>query len=423
MTESRSSRKSWLEVMEDEEFERESASPAVKSKVKTEPADKRTNSKCSREDSTVDQPMDVDKVVVKLEPMEDIPEEKEAKSGSVRVKKEKKEKGAEVKLKGAESGWASLVHVKEEEKTNLTPGKLTFAQICAKSSNSPVMAIKSETEDKIKPNSSKSYSSPEKKERKRSLFPDKSSDSESFGILDEKIMESPCKDIREIMTNIHMDSPLKQDENADTTGTRRTSPRKAVLLKKRDLRDALRSPNKGEGSRKRTREKSKGQESPATKIPHVSTSPPSKSGSPKVRAPKLQFETDKEVLGRRAKQVEYGKNTLGYQRYLEMVPKEKREKKHPKTPPKHLKYSRRAWDGLVKVWRQKLHFWDPPKDGEEAPTEFPDNWDNLSDYTDTTSDMSESLPNTPKSERKSKYKREVSQSDSESDAKECVQSC
>nr|CAD7204853.1 unnamed protein product [Timema douglasi] len=32
---------------------------------------------------------------------------------------------------------------------------------------------------------------------------------------------------------------------------------------------------------------------------------------------------------------------------------------HPRTPPKHLKYSRRAWDGMVRIWRQQLHLWDP----------------------------------------------------------------
>jgi histone RNA hairpin-binding protein len=39
-----------------------------------------------------------------------------------------------------------------------------------------------------------------------------------------------------------------------------------------------------------------------------------------------------------------------------------RTRDHPKTPPKHLKYSRRAWEGLVKAWRKKLHTFDDPHD-------------------------------------------------------------
>ena len=39
-----------------------------------------------------------------------------------------------------------------------------------------------------------------------------------------------------------------------------------------------------------------------------------------------------------------------------------RTREHPKTPPKHIKYSRRAWEGLVKCWRKKLHTFDDPQD-------------------------------------------------------------
>lgn len=72
-----------------------------------------------------------------------------------------------------------------------------------------------------------------------------------------------------------------------------------------------------------------------------------------------QYEKDSAILERRQKQIDYGKNTLGYENYLQQVPREQRTNDHPKTPPKHIKYSRRAWDGVVKVWRKQLHCYDP----------------------------------------------------------------
>lgn len=38
----------------------------------------------------------------------------------------------------------------------------------------------------------------------------------------------------------------------------------------------------------------------------------------------------------------------------------KRKRGDPQTPDKYATYSKRAWDGLVRVWRRKLHAWDPP---------------------------------------------------------------
>lgn len=76
---------------------------------------------------------------------------------------------------------------------------------------------------------------------------------------------------------------------------------------------------------------------------------------------KAEFETDPEVLSRRQKQIDFGKNTAGYDAYRKKVPKYKREPGNPRTPPMNLKYSRRAWDGLIKVWRRKLHDFDDTK--------------------------------------------------------------
>lgn len=81
-------------------------------------------------------------------------------------------------------------------------------------------------------------------------------------------------------------------------------------------------------------------------------------GSSQSSRKPIEFENDVPTLERRQKQIDYGKNTLCYENYLKMVPKEQRTKEHPKTPPKHIKYSRRAWDGLIKVWRKQLHCFD-----------------------------------------------------------------
>ncbi|CAG9466429.1 unnamed protein product [Pedinophyceae sp. YPF-701] len=71
-------------------------------------------------------------------------------------------------------------------------------------------------------------------------------------------------------------------------------------------------------------------------------------------------ETDPRRIQQRQKQIDYGKNTLGYQRYLELVSKDKRKPRvHPVTPDAHLKVSKRAFDGILKKWRRALHRWDP----------------------------------------------------------------
>ena len=87
------------------------------------------------------------------------------------------------------------------------------------------------------------------------------------------------------------------------------------------------------------------------------------------RLENLDRETDPHRVSQRQRQIDFGKNTIGYQRYLEQYPnKSKRPRNLPRTPDVHKKCSKRAFDGQVRSWRRKLHEWDLPEreDGAAA---------------------------------------------------------
>ncbi|KAI6652063.1 Histone RNA hairpin-binding protein [Oopsacas minuta] len=76
------------------------------------------------------------------------------------------------------------------------------------------------------------------------------------------------------------------------------------------------------------------------------------------RTEELPIITDVHKLEQRQKQIDYGKNTDGYQNYIQLYPKYNRKPDMPRTPDKHIGYSHRRWLGLLTKWRKALHKWD-----------------------------------------------------------------
>lgn len=118
----------------------------------------------------------------------------------------------------------------------------------------------------------------------------------------------------------------------------------------------------------------------------------------------LEMEYDEGVLRRRQKQIDYGKNTLGYQNYLQKVPKEQRKKGDPRTPKKYLKYSRRSWDQQIRLWRKKLHEYDGnSEETEEMDIDMSDFLSEISFDSALSSPKSQALISSPKIDSVSEF--------------------
>ena len=82
-------------------------------------------------------------------------------------------------------------------------------------------------------------------------------------------------------------------------------------------------------------------------------------------------ETDPHKLRQRQRQIDYGKNTLGYARYRELVAKSARRSSDAWTPNIRAGMSKRAFDGAVRKWRRLLHAYDPPVEDDEEMVRVP----------------------------------------------------
>ncbi|KAL4855654.1 IMPACT family member in pol 5'region [Chlorella vulgaris] len=94
----------------------------------------------------------------------------------------------------------------------------------------------------------------------------------------------------------------------------------------------------------------------------VEDTAPSRGPRKQQDAPML--ESDPHRLAQRQKQIDLGKNTLGYQQG-------RNKKQDPMTPDVYQMCSKRAFEGQVKKWRRQLHTWDPPEEGDVEPAAGP----------------------------------------------------
>ncbi|PXF44840.1 Histone RNA hairpin-binding protein [Gracilariopsis chorda] len=76
------------------------------------------------------------------------------------------------------------------------------------------------------------------------------------------------------------------------------------------------------------------------------------------------LETDKHRIEQRQKQINYGKNTIAYDRFIAVCPREKRKRGDPMTPLARQKCSKRSFLGQVTSWKKKVYSYVAEMDKE-----------------------------------------------------------
>lgn len=77
-------------------------------------------------------------------------------------------------------------------------------------------------------------------------------------------------------------------------------------------------------------------------------------------------EVDEHKIGQRQKQIDLGKNTMGYERYRILLPRSKRLHRDPGTPDPCGVWNKKGWDAALKKWRRLLHDYDVHLDPSQS---------------------------------------------------------
>ncbi|EYC28290.1 hypothetical protein Y032_0008g78 [Ancylostoma ceylanicum] len=87
--------------------------------------------------------------------------------------------------------------------------------------------------------------------------------------------------------------------------------------------------------------------------------------------PTLGWCKDQATLDRRTKEIDRAKEKPVYARYLEEIPRHLRIKGvHPRTPNKHINFSRRSWDAQMRSWKRSLYDWAGEEPSDSVNTSF-----------------------------------------------------
>jgi len=165
--------------------------------------------------------------------------------------------------------------------------------------------------------------------------------------------------------------PLKEHKTDEAKPELKKPFRNPPQSERRKKSDGASSSSYGKAHGQTPERKDKFSRNKSLRSPHNasrnnSTRSPHDKSSPQSWHSDMPLCTDENKLRVRQRQIDIGKGTPEYARYVAEVSHRQRTKDHPWTPNKNYEVSTRSWQGSMRVWRRKLHHWDPENSGNSA---------------------------------------------------------